>query len=158
MKNSITLKKLEDSVLLKILSLEVKPDQLPYVGTIAEALVEAREVPEGKPWYRAVFDGEQPVGFVMLSWNVKPDPPVIIGPWFLWKLIVDHRFQGQGYGRSIVEEVCRIIRQEGATELLTSFSTGPASPELFYKQLGFKPTGEFDNEGETIVSLKVFPR
>jgi diamine N-acetyltransferase len=157
MKTSITLRKVEGSVLVKTLLLEVKPDQLPYVGTVAEALDEARDVPQGKPWYRAVFDREQAVGFVMLSWNVKPDPPFIIGPWFLWKLIVDRRFQGQGYGRKIVEEVCRIIRKEGAAELLTSFSTGQASPEMFYKRLGFEPTGEFDNEGETIVSLKDFP-
>ena len=39
-----------------------------------------------------------PVGFVMLSWNVVPQPPRIIGPWFLWKLLVDERHQHRGYG------------------------------------------------------------
>jgi hypothetical protein len=31
------------------------------------------------------------VGFVMVSWNVEPQPPEIIGPWFLWKLLIDQR-------------------------------------------------------------------
>jgi len=155
LKNRISFKPVEGSVLVETISLSVTSDQLKYVGTVAEALDEAIQVPEGKPWFRAVFDGNQAVGFVMLSWNVKPNPPTIIGPWFLWKLIVDYRFQGRGYGRATVEEVCRIIRREGATELLTSFATGQTSPELFYERIGFKPTGEFDNEGEVIVSLKI---
>ncbi len=89
----------------------------------------------------------------MLSWNVTPQPPDIIGPWFLWKLLVDERHQGRGIGRAIVERVVELIRAEGATELLTSHGVGEGSPAGFYERLGFVPTGAFDPQGERILRL-----
>ena len=47
------------------------------------ALAEAAEYPHARPWYRAVYAGVEPIGFVMVSWRVEPQPPDIIGPWFL---------------------------------------------------------------------------
>lgn len=47
------------------------------------ALADAVDYPHAKPWYRAVFAGGEPVGFVMISWDVEPTPPQIISPWFL---------------------------------------------------------------------------
>lgn len=89
----------------------------------------------------------------MLSWNVPPDPPRIIGPWFLWKLIVGERHQRHGVGHRIVEAVADIVRNEGAAELLTSYSSGDGNPGGFHRRLGFVPTGDVDDHGETIVSL-----
>ena len=114
---------------------------------------DAEEIPEGKPWYRAVYDGETPVGFVMLSWNVEPDPPRIIGPWFLWKLLIDHALQGRGYGTAAVRCAADIVRAEGGTELLTSYIPAPGNPGPFYERLGFRPTGELDENGEIIAGL-----
>jgi diamine N-acetyltransferase len=138
-----------------VLAITLAPEQEPYVGSVAEAIEEAREVPEGRPWYRAVFDGEIAVGFIMLSWNVPPNPPEIIGPWYLWKLIVDRRYQGRGYGRTIVEKVSAIVRAEGAETLLTSYALGPDNPGPFYKNVGFIPTGDVNIDGEIIVALKL---
>jgi GNAT superfamily N-acetyltransferase len=98
------------------------------------------------------LEGE-PVGFVMLSWDVTPKPPDISGPWFLWRLIVDERHQGRGIGRVVVDEVVRLIRAEGATELLTSHGMGEGDPGGFYERLGFVPTGEFDSDGDRILRL-----
>ena len=69
--------------------------------------MDAAKIPEGRPWYRAIYAGDELVGFVMLSWNVPPEPPRIIGPWFLWKLLID-------------ELVVEIVDANGAHELLTS--------------------------------------
>ena len=124
-----------------------------FVSSVADSLAEAAETPEGSPWYRAAYLEGEPVGFVMLSWNVTPQPPDIVGPWFLWKLIVDERQQGRGIGRAIVGEVVRLIRAEGAAELLTSHVVGEGSPEGFYERLGFVPTGELDPDGERILRL-----
>jgi hypothetical protein len=86
---NVVFREVDEQTLEAVLAVTLAPEQEPYVGSVSEALEEARELPEGKPWYRAVFDGELAVGFVMLSWNVPPNPPEIIGPWYLWKLIVD---------------------------------------------------------------------
>jgi diamine N-acetyltransferase len=91
----------------------------------------------------------------MLSWNVTPDPPRIIGPWFLWKLLIDERHQGRGHGREAVLLVAEIVRANGAKELLTSCVPGDGGPEGFYNRLGFVPTGDVDENGEVILALKL---
>ena len=50
------------------------------MSSVADSIEEAAETPEGSPWYRAVYLEGEPVGFVMLSWDVTPRPPDIIGP------------------------------------------------------------------------------
>ncbi len=122
---------------------------------MAGALADAAEIPEGNPWYRAVYAAEEPVGFVMLSWNVTPEPPRIVGPWFLWKLLIDDRRQRRGYGREAVRLVAAIVRANGATELLTSCVRGEDGPEGFYRRLNFVPAGALDENGEVILALQV---
>ena len=140
-----------------VIAIHAGPAQGRFVSSVAESVEEAAETPEGSPWYRAVYLGDEPVGFVMLSWDVTPQPPDIIGPWFLWKLIVDERHQGRGIGRAIVEHVVRLIRAEGATELFTSHVDGEGGPDGFYERLGFVPTGTFDPQGERILRLDLAP-
>jgi GNAT superfamily N-acetyltransferase len=122
---------------------------------VTDSLTEADENPQGNPWFRAVYADERPVGFVMLSWNVEPQPPEINGPWFLWKLLIDHRHQGKGYGQEVVRQIVDLVRGEGATELLTSYVPGDGGPAGFYARLGFVPTGERDPAGEILLRRSV---
>ena len=94
----------------EVVAIRVAPGQERFVNSVADAMEEAVEWARAKPWYRAVYAGDEPIGFVMLSWDVEPQPPDINGPWFLWKLIVDERHQGKGYGREIVRMVVELIR------------------------------------------------
>lgn len=150
---TLTLREVTDANRAAVLALRTTPDQERFVSTVAYSLEEAARTPEGNPWFRAVYDGDQPVGFVMLSWDVVPQPPDINGPWFLWKLLIDHRHQHRGHGREVVGLVVDLIRAEGATELLTSHVPGEGGPAGFYAQLGFVPTGELDPEGEILLRL-----
>jgi diamine N-acetyltransferase len=150
---TVSLRELTDENRQAVLSLRVAPSQQRFVGTVAGALQVAEKFPEGKPWYRAIYAGDEPVGFLMLSWDVTPDPPWLIGPWFLWKLIVDERHQGSGYGREAVELAGGIARDNGAVELLTSCIPGDDGPEPFYRHIGFVPTGDLDEDGEVILAL-----
>jgi diamine N-acetyltransferase len=63
---------------------------------MSKSLKEAAKTPQANPWYRAVYRGDEPVGFVTLSWH----PPV--GPYtgrhFLWRLLIDKRYQTRGPG------------------------------------------------------------
>ncbi|MEY9863358.1 diamine N-acetyltransferase [Catenulispora sp. GAS73] len=135
------------------LALRVAPEQERFVGSVRGALADAVEYPHARPWFRAVYADEEPVGFVMLSWNVEPRPPDVIGPWFLWKLLVDQRYQGRGHGAETVRQVANLVRAEGATELLTSYVPLNGGPAGFYRRLGFVPTGDLDGNGEVIVRL-----
>ena len=150
---ALTLREIDDANRTAVVGLKVAPGQEQFVSSVAGSLAEAEEYSHADPWYRAVYDGDEPVGFVMLSWNVQPQPPEILGPWFLWKLLVDERHQGRGYGREIVSKVVELVRAEGATELLTSYVPEPGGPAGFYQRLGFVPTGEVDPDGEIVMRL-----
>jgi diamine N-acetyltransferase len=152
----VTLEEITDQNREAVLALRVAPGQERFVSSVRDSLAEAAAYPHARPWYRAVYAcGEPagPVGFVMVSWNVKPQPPEIIGPWFLWKLLIDERYQGRGYGAAIVRQIADLVRAEGATELLTSYVPEDGGPAGFYQRLGFVATGEFDDHGEVIVRL-----
>ncbi|HEU4449208.1 MAG TPA: GNAT family N-acetyltransferase [Gaiellaceae bacterium] len=115
--SGVSLREITDENRDPVVALRVAASQEGFVSSVADSLEEAREIPEGNPWYRAVYPDAQPVGFVMLSWNVTPDPARIIGPWFLWKLLIDERHQGRGYGPEAVKLVADIARDQGASEL-----------------------------------------
>jgi GNAT superfamily N-acetyltransferase len=149
----VSLREITDENRDAVVALRLAPGQERFVSTVADSLDEARETPEGKPWYRAVYAGERPVGFVMLSWDVTPDPPRIIGPWFLWKLLVDEQHQRRGIGRATVGLVADLVRDSGATTLHVSYVPGEGGPERFYRGLGFRDTGEEDEDGEVILAL-----
>lgn len=150
---AVTLAEIDDGNREAVLALRVAPDQERFVASVQGSLEDAAEYPQAKPWYRAVFAGDEPVGFVMVSWNVEPQPPDIIGPWFLWRLLIDERHQGRGYGSEVVRQVAELVRAEGATELLTSYVPEDGGPAGFYERLGFVPTEEPDWQGEVIVRL-----
>ena len=147
----ITLREITEDNSDSVLALRCTPDQERFVSSVKDSLAEAAEYPHANPWFRAVCADGEPVGFVMLSWNVEPQPPDIIGPWFLWKLLIDHRHQGKGYGQEVVRQITDVVRREGATELLTSHVPGDGGPAGFYARLGFEPTGDLDPAGEIIL-------
>ena len=85
----VSLREITDANRDAVLALNVTPQQERFVGSVRAALADAAAYPHARPWYRSVYADDEPVGFVMLSWNVQPQPPDVIGPWFLWKLLVD---------------------------------------------------------------------
>ena len=108
----------------------------PNAISFAEALFEP------KAWYRAIYAGETPVGFIMLYDD--PQEPV----YFLWRLMIATPHQGKGFGRQAVEQLIEYVQtRPGATELLVSCVEGPGSPEGFYQALGFRRNGKmYDDE------------
>jgi GNAT superfamily N-acetyltransferase len=160
-KVTISLREITGDNIDSVHALRTRPEQERFVSSAVASLAEAAEVPQANPWFRAVYADDRPVGFVMLAWNVDPQPPGIIGPWFLWKLLIDHRHQGLGYGHEVMRQIVELIRSQGATELLTSYALGEGSPAGFYEALGFVPTGAVDDSGEVLASLALdgsFPK
>jgi diamine N-acetyltransferase len=149
----IELRELTEDVREDLRSVRPAPGQERFVSTVDGSLAEADEVPEARPWYRAVYADGQAVGFVMISWNLDPVPPGMVGPWYLWKLLIDADHQGRGLGRAVVLHVADLVRSQGGRELKTSFVDEPGGPKDFYLGLGFVPTGEVHEGREVLVSL-----
>jgi diamine N-acetyltransferase len=148
---SIHLREITDANRDAALALRVATGQELFVAGVAESIAEAAATPEGSPWYRAIYAGDEPVGFVMLSWDVAPAPG-IIGPWYLWRLLIDEHHQRHGYGRAALELIVDLVRAAGATELLTSYQPGDGEPWPFYEKFGFRPTGAIDGT-EIVIAL-----
>lgn len=80
-------------------------------------------------WFRAIYADETPVGFLMLY-----DDPAR-SQYFLWRLMVDERFQGYSYGRRGVELLIEHVKSRpGAVELLVSHMPGEGNPGPFYER------------------------
>jgi diamine N-acetyltransferase len=94
------------------------------------------------------------VGFAMISGNIlQPMDDDLVGPYFLWKLLIDEAFQRRGYGAATIDAVVEYLRtRPGADVLYTSCADGPGSPRGFYVQYGFTDTGRV-MWGENVLAL-----
>ncbi len=141
---TISLREITKGNLREIFRLKVAPDQERFVASNSISIAQAyfdRDV----AWFRAIYAGETPVGFVMLH-----DEPAE-RKYYLWRFMVDHRYQKHGYGAQALNQVIAYVRERpGAQELLTSVVPGEGSPGAFYEKLGFAYTGEMD-EGERVM-------
>ncbi len=134
-------------------ALSVTESQAEYVSGVAESLGDAAETPDACPWFRAVYADGGPVGFVMISDGITVVNPEYLGPYFLWRLLIDQRYQGRGYGAAALRLVVEHVRtRPDAQVLLTSAGQGPESPAGFYQRQGFRRTGEV-HEGELVLAL-----
>jgi len=144
----VTLRKITSANRAAVEALRVSTEQESYVDGVARSLAEAADTPASRPWCRAVYAGEDPVGFVMVADDAPPGDPVIPWRYYLWRMLIDERHQGRGHGRAALDLVAAYLRtRPGADALMTSVVPGPGSPLGFYLRYGFEPTGEwFDHE------------
>ena len=142
----VSLQTIDDSNRRAVEALSVSPLQERFVASVAESLVEAVEDPGGRAIYWAVYAGDDPVGFVMISDEV--DGPGYIAQ-YLWRLLIDQRYQGRGYGTAALDLIVEYFRGRPGVEVLwTSCGEGEGGPLGFYERYGFRQTGErvFDDE------------
>jgi diamine N-acetyltransferase len=136
----VTLREVTIDTIDEILRLKVAPRQERYVATNAKSIAQAHFYPE-TAWFRAIYAGETPVGFVMLYDSEAEHE------YALWRFMIDERFQGRGYARRALELVVDYVRtRPGATALLNGAHPGPDSAIPFYERLGFVLTGKVDEE------------
>jgi diamine N-acetyltransferase len=147
----VSLREITAETVRQVTSLSVNPDQQRFVASNAISLAEALFSEEA--WYRAIYVGESPAGFVMLydeSLRAKPPPAPQVG---LWRFMIDARFQGQGTGAAALQQVIAHVKSGGLfSSIVTSYVPGPGCPERFYVRAGFRHTGKVD-DGEVVLEL-----
>ena len=152
---AVTLREVTPANRALVEALTVTDAQSEYVEGIAESLVEAAATPDARPWFRAIYDGETPVGFVMISDGITVVNPDYLGPYYLWRLIIGQQHQGRGFGAAAIRLVVEHLRtRPDARQLLTSAVPGPASPIPFYLRQGFRDTGAM-HLGERVLELEL---
>ncbi len=151
----VSLRSITDANRGAVEALLLAPGQERYVSDVVDSLIEAVEQPAGRAIYWAVYAGEQPVGFVMISDEVAADSPGYI-PHYLWKLLIDHRHQRRGYGTATLDLIVEYFRaRPGVAVLSTSAGQGEGSPIAFYERYGFERTGVIVFDNEMLLQLRI---
>lgn len=84
--------------------------------------------------------------------NLRPEPRRD-DFYFLWRMMIDRRFQGRGLGRLALDRLVDHVRtRPRARVLLTSCMSGPGSALGFYERRGFARTGG-SHDGEVELAL-----
>jgi diamine N-acetyltransferase len=136
-----------------VLTLRRGPGQDRYLGSMESHFEDAEAEARAKPRMWSVHDGDQLVGFVMISDGIEQLDEDLVGPYYLWRLLIDERFQGRGYGAATIDAVVDYLRlRPNADVLHTSCAAGDGSPQGFYLRFGFVLTGE-SKWGEDILAL-----
>ena len=133
-----------------VLGVERGPGQDAFVSSVAESFQDAIDDARANPRMWAIRADDRTddavVGFVMISDGIPEErlaaDASLIGPYYLWRLLIDRLEQRRGYGRATLDAVVGFVRDRpGAAVLWTSCGQGPESPQPFYEAYGFRPTG-----------------
>lgn len=147
----VTLREIARENYMEILRLRVREDQDGFVASNAASLAQAHFHDEA--FYRGIYAGDTPVGFMMLEcW---PD----LGDVGLWRFMIDREHQGRGYGSRAIELIAELVRQnfDYTDCLLVSHVEKEGHPGPFYERQGFVYTGEI-HDGERVLSLRLRDR
>ncbi len=161
---AIRLEKANRDNVWDLIELRVRPDQEDFVADNASSMIEAylSLAAGGYAFPFGIFDGDTPVGFLMIGFGTENDrwegePKVNQGNYSLWRLMIDEKYQGRGYGRQAVRL---------ALDFVKTFPCGPAEycylsyePEnekakALYRSFGFVENGEWDGD-EVVAVLKL---
>jgi diamine N-acetyltransferase len=141
----VSLREVTKKTLPEILKLQVTEYQNRFVASNAISIAEAYFTK--KAWFRGIYADDTPVGFLMMYIDTRK--PV----YYLWRFMIDQRYQRMGYGQKAMELLLEIIRSMPKAATLTlSYAPGEGNPSPFYRQFGFEETGEMD-EGERVMKL-----
>lgn len=150
---SVHLRPLTDENRAALEALVLAPGQERFVNTVAEALAEAEEEPGGRAIQFGLYDGDLPVGFVMISDEVEGEGYIAQ---YLWKLLIDSRRQRRGYGTAALDLVADYFRARPGIEVMwTSAGQGAGSPIPFYERYGFVRTGDLVFDDEVLLRLEL---
>ena len=84
----------------------------------------------------ALYEGEEPVGFMMFDWRPEEKTAEI------WRFMIDYRHQGKGYGRAAMELALEKIRRAGLFCRVQLYCVpGNEKARALYHSLGFRETG-----------------
>ena len=145
--SQVTLREITGDTVRAICKLATTEHQQQFVAPNAVSISQAYFAKTA--WFRAIYADDTPVGFAML--NDEPEKP----EYFLWRFMIDARYQRMGLGRRALELLIAHVRtRPSATEFLTSVHQAEGGPQPFYEKMGFELTGEVEDE-EAVLRLRL---
>jgi diamine N-acetyltransferase len=134
---------------LSVLDLSVSEEQKTFVATNQYSLAQAYAQPECVPL--ALYAENVPVGFAMYC--IDEDDR----QYWIYRLMIDRRHQGKGYGREAMRLLIDRIRglsDEDHNRIYISFEPENLVAMTLYESLGFVPDGRIEY-GEVVYRLEL---
>ena len=140
----ITLREVDAKNFHQCIKLKVADDQKTYVADNAVSIAESKIFPYLVPL--AVYAEVELIGFAMYGRDTET------GTFWLVRLMIDAHHQGKGYGKAATRAVIEKLNEEfDCREVYLSFVPANVGAEKMYSSLGFRRTGETDEDGEIIM-------
>ena len=170
----IHLEKVTDDNVDAIVKLRVSKEQRNYVASNDWSLIDAYlSLAEGKPVFPfGIYNGKTLVGFMMISYSndwsgyerdawMDSDSYRFYKDkyyYYVWRFMIDKRFQGRGYGRKALELAIDFMRTFpcGVAEYcVLSYEPTNETAKNFYCSFGFKELNEpgYYEEGDEISAV-----
>ncbi|MDY4489969.1 MAG: GNAT family N-acetyltransferase [Candidatus Faecousia sp.] len=156
----VELRKVDAKNIWKICALEVAEDQRSFVATNTQSILEAYCAISsgGVAMPYGIYDGETPVGFVMLGFGCEDweDAPKIAKDTYnIWRFMIDRRYQRKGYGKQAMEAVLRLVETfpHGKEDWVwLSYEPENQVAAELYRSFGFRENGQMD--GDEIIAVR----
>ena len=149
-----------------IMNLHVAKEQRDFVASNKDSFVDGfvRIIDEGKKVFPfGIYLGKKPVGFIMITYDVGEDngeePSAewfLRNSYFVWRFMIDRRYQGNGYGRRAMELALDFIRKFPAGEAKYCWLSYEPKNEVarkLYASFGFEEHPEQYEEGEEMPAI-----
>lgn len=131
----MTLREITFETVRTIIALQVAEDQKNFVAPNATSIAEGHLAE--RSWMRAIYADDMPVGFVMT--HEEPEN----GAYYVWRFMIDGRFQGHGFGRRAMDLLLNRFRAAPKAKTVTlDVVRAPGGAEGFYRRWGFEFTGK----------------
>ena len=156
----LKLKKINRNNIGEILKLEVFDNQKSFVATNNISIIEAYiALTENNHVFTfGIYKDDVPIGFLMIGFDVNSDdegaPKIAKGNYNIWRLMIDKKFQGQGFGKEAMDLALEFINTfpcGTAKNCWLSYESDNDVARQLYKSIGFVETDEKD--GEEIVAI-----
>ena len=146
---SVTLRDITGDNYFQVLELKISPEQeaAKFVAPVVRSLADAwyyRE--EGITYPKAIYANEDLVGFIM--YDLDPEEQQV----FIWRFLIDQRYQGKGYGRQTIEAVLAMAKEQAQmTKVVADYVDGNEPMKKILLDLGFEETGFDPDNNEHIM-------
>ena len=156
----LKLRKINRNNVEAILKLEVFDNQKSFVATNNISIIEAYiAITENNHVFTfGIYKDDTPIGFLMIGFDVNSDdegaPRIAKGNYNIWRLMIDKKFQGQGFGKEAMDLALEFINTfpcGTAKYCWLSYESDNDVARQLYKSVGFVETDEKD--GEEIVAI-----
>lgn len=145
----VTLQPITKENELDCINLKPREDQLDLVASNADSLMHATKEITSNPY--GILAEEQMVGFILFDNEIYND-----GYYWILRFMIDEKHQGKGYGKLAIREVIRMLQERSdCQQIRVSHVPHNIAANALYKRCGFQETGEFEDNGDIILSYQM---